>query len=197
MRRFFIIISLLPLLLLSGQKLDAQEFKKEITIGWAGNTYGDIDQILPYNDGMYMSSKPLEYIFDDYDGPTYVTGNIIAEINFIKKRRWVFSLAFAANGIWKNTYDNLTEQKTGRVSGFSATVMPQVRFNWINRDILKLYSSLGLGLTIGSFDDRSESWGSFQLGLLGIQVGRRFFVFGEAGCGMLYMGGKAGIGYRF
>lgn len=197
MRRFFIIISLLPLLLLSGQKLDAQEFKKEITIGWAGNTYGDIDQILPYNDGMYMSSNPLEYIFDDYDGPTYVTGNIIAEINFIKKRRWVFSLAFAANGIWKNTYDNLTEQKTGRVSGFSATVMPQVRFNWINRDILKLYSSLGLGLTIGSFDDRSESWGSFQLGLLGIQVGRRFFVFGEAGCGMLYMGGKAGIGYRF
>lgn len=197
MRRFFIIISLLPLLLLSGQKLDAQELKKEITIGWAGNTYGDIDQILPYNDGMYMSSNPLEYIFDDYDGPTYVTGNIIAEINFIKKRRWVFSLAFAANGIWKNTYDNLTEQKTGRVSGFSATVMPQVRFNWINRDILKLYSSLGLGLTIGSFDDRSESWGSFQLGLLGIQVGRRFFVFGEAGCGMLYMGGKAGIGYRF
>lgn len=197
MRRFFIIISLLPLLLLSGQKLDAQELKKEITIGWAGNTYGDIDQILPYNDGMYMSSNPLEYIFDDYDGPTYVTGNIIAEINFIKKRRWVFSLAFAANGIWKNTYDNLTEQKIGRVSGFSATVMPQVRFNWINRDILKLYSSLGLGLTIGSFDDRSESWGSFQLGLLGIQVGRRFFVFGEAGCGMLYMGGKAGIGYRF
>jgi hypothetical protein len=196
MRRFFIIISLLPLLLLSGQKLDAQEFKKEITIGWAGNTYGDIDQILPYNDGMYMSSNPLEYIFDDYDGPTYVTGNIIAEINFIKKKRWVFSLAFAANGIWKNRYDNLTEQKTGRVSGFSATVMPQVRFNWINRDILKLYSSLGLGLTIGSFDDRSESWGSFQLGLLGIQVGRRFFVFGEAGCGMLYMGGKAGVGYR-
>jgi hypothetical protein len=197
MRRFFIIISLLPLLLLSGQKLDAQEFKKEITIGWAGNTYGDIDQILPYNDGMYMSSNPLEYIFDDYDGPTYVTGNIIAEINFIKKKRWVFSLAFAANGIWKNRYDNLTEQKTGRVSGFSATVMPQVRFNWINREVLKVYSSLGLGLTVGSFDDRSESWGSFQLGLLGIQVGRRFFVFGEAGCGMLYMGGKAGVGYRF
>lgn len=197
MRRFFIIISLLPLLLLSGQKLGAQEFKKEITIGWAGNTYGDIDQILPYNDGMYMSSNPLEYIFDDYDGPTYVTGNIIAEINFIKKKRWVFSLAFAANGIWKNRYDNLTEQKTGRVSGFSATVMPQVRFNWINREVLKVYSSLGLGLTVGSFDDRSESWGSFQLGLLGIQVGRRFFVFGEAGCGMLYMGGKAGVGYRF
>ena len=196
MRRLFIIMSLLPALLLSSSELSAQEFTKEITIGWAGNTYGDLDNILPYNDGMSMGN-PLEYMFSDYDGPTYITGNIIAEINFIKKKRWVFSLAFAANGIWKNTYDNFTEQKTGRISGFSATVMPQWRFNWINREGMKLYSSAGLGLTIGSFDDEAESWGSFQLGLLGVQVGRRFFVYGEAGCGMLYMGGKIGVGYRF
>ena len=197
MKRLVIIITLLPALLLSSSELSAQEFTKEVTIGWAGNTYGDLDNILPYNDGMYMSSNPLDYIFSDYDGPTYITGNIIAEINFIKKKRWVFSLAFAANGIWKNTYDNFTEQKTGRISGFSATVMPQWRFNWINREGMKLYSSAGLGLTIGSFDDEAESWGSFQLGLLGVQVGRRFFVYGEAGCGMLYMGGKIGVGYRF
>ena len=197
MKRVVIITTLLPALLLSGQRLSAQEFKKEVTIGWAGNTFGDQDMLLPYNDGMYLSSNPLDYIFSDYDGPTYITGNIMAEINFIKRKRWVFSLAFAANGIWKDTYDNFTEQKTGRISGFSATVMPQVRFNWINREALKLYSSAGLGLSIGSFDGTAESWGSFQLGLLGIQVGRRFFVFGEAGCGMLYMGGKAGIGYRF
>ena len=196
MKRLVIIITLLPALLLSGQRLAAQEFKKEVTIGWAGNTYGDLDMLLPYNDGMSMGN-PLEYMFSDYDGPTYITGNIIAEINFIKKKRWVFSLAFAANGIWKNTYDNFTEQKTGRISGFSATVMPQWRFNWINREGMKLYSSAGLGLTIGSFDDEAESWGSFQLGLLGVQVGRRFFVYGEAGCGMLYMGGKIGVGYRF
>lgn len=196
MRRLFIIMSLLPALLLSSSELSAQEFTKEITIGWAGNTYGDLDNILPYNDGMSMGN-PLEYMFSDYDGPTYITGNIIAEINFIKKKRWTFSLALAANGLWKDTYDNFTEQKTGRINGFSATVMPQVRFNWINRDVLKLYSSAGLGLTVGSFDDESESWGSFQLGLLGVQVGRRFFVYGEAGCGMLYMGGKAGVGFRF
>ena len=189
-------MSLLPALLLSSSELSAQEFTKEITIGWAGNTYGDLDNILPYNDGMSMGN-PLEYMFSDYDGPTYITGNIIAEINFIKKKRWTFSLALAANGLWKDTYDNFTEQKTGRINGFSATVMPQVRFNWINRDVLKLYSSAGLGLTVGSFDDESESWGSFQLGLLGVQVGRRFFVYGEAGCGMLYMGGKAGVGFRF
>ena len=115
MKRLVIIITLLPALLLSGQRLAAQEFKKEVTIGWAGNTYGDLDMLLPYNDGMSMGN-PLEYMFSDYDGPTYITGNIIAEINFIKKKRWVFSLAFAANGIWKNTYDNFTEQKTGRIS---------------------------------------------------------------------------------
>lgn len=179
------------------QNLSAQEFRKEVTIGWAGNAFGDIDNLLPYNDNFSASGNPLDYIFSDYDGPTYITGNIMAEINFIRGKRWVFSLALAANGLWKNTYDNFTEEKTGRVSGFSATVMPQVRFNWINRDVLKLYSSVGLGLTVGSFEDESRSWGSFQLGLLGVQVGRRFFVFGEAGCGMLYMGGKFGVGYRF
>lgn len=197
MRRLFILIYLLPIFLLNDQTLTAQEFKKEITIGWAGTVLGDTDMLLPYNDKMSMSSNPLEYIFSDYDGPTYMTGNIMAEINFIKKKRWVFSLAIAANGIWKNTYDNFTEQKTGHISGFSATVMPQARFNWINEAHLKLYSSVGMGLTIGSFNGHEESWGSFQLGLLGIQVGRRFFVFGEAGCGMLYMGGKFGVGYRF
>ena len=168
-----ILLSLLPALFIGSQNLSAQDFRKEVTIGWAGNAFGD------------------------YDGPTYITGNIVAEINFIKKKRWTFSLAFAADGLWKNKYDNVTGQKTGRVSGYSATVMPQVRFNWINREVMKLYSSVGLGLSVGSFAENSETWGCFQLGLLGIQVGRRFFVFGEAGCGMLYMGGKFGVGYRF
>jgi hypothetical protein len=179
------------------QNAAAQEFTKEVTVGWSGTPLGDEENLLPYRDGMTMSSSPLDYMFSEYDGPTYMTGNFIAEINFLKRKRWAFSVAFAANGVWKDCHDPMTEAKLGRISGFSATVMPQVRFNWINREVLKVYSSLGLGLTVGSFDDRSESWGSFQLGLLGIQVGRRFFVFGEAGCGMLYMGGKAGIGYRF
>ncbi|MBR5833215.1 MAG: hypothetical protein IKY48_01380 [Bacteroidales bacterium] len=197
MRRALILLSLLPALFIGSQNLSAQDFRKEVTIGWAGNAFGDIDRLLPYRDRMSDGGEMLDYIFSDYDGPTYITGNIVAEINFIKKKRWTFSLAFAADGLWKNKYDNVTGQKTGRVSGYSATVMPQVRFNWINREVMKLYSSVGLGLSVGSFAENSETWGCFQLGLLGIQVGRRFFVFGEAGCGMLYMGGKFGVGYRF
>lgn len=62
MKRVVIIMTLLPALFLSGQRLSAQEFKKEVTIGWAGNTFGDQDMLLPYNDGMYLSSNPLDYI---------------------------------------------------------------------------------------------------------------------------------------
>jgi hypothetical protein len=197
MRRVLILLSLLPALIIGSQSLLAQDFKKEVTIGWAGTALGDIENLLPYNDRISSGGEMLDYIFSDNDGPTYITGNIIAEINFIKKKRWVFSLAFAADGIWKDKYDNTTGQKTGRVSGFSATVMPQARYNWIDREVMKLYSSVGLGLTVGSFEDKTQTWGSFQLGLLGVQIGRRFFVFGEAACGMLYMGGKFGVGYRF
>jgi hypothetical protein len=179
------------------QNAAAQEFTKEVTVGWSGAPLGDEENLLPYRDGMTMSSNPLDYMFSEYDGRTYMTGNFIAEINFLKRKRWTFSLAFAANGIWKDCYDPMTEAKLGRISGFSVTVMPQWRFYWKSNDIVKLYSSVGLGLSIGSFDGNSQSYGSFQLGLLGFQIGRKFFVYGEAGCGYLYMGGKFGVGYRF
>ena len=197
MKRSSAILLLVLVTLGIAQNAAAQEFTKEVTIGWSGTPLGDERMLLPYRDGMSMSSNPLEYMFSEYDGPTYMTGNFIAEINFLKRKRWTFSLAFAANGVWKDCHDPMTEAKLGRISGFSATVMPQWRFYWKSNDIVKLYSSVGLGLSIGSFDGNSQSYGSFQLGLLGFQIGRKFFVYGEAGCGYLYMGGKFGVGYRF
>ena len=197
MKRLSTIVLLVLMTLGVSQNASAQEFTKEVTVGWSGAPLGDEENLLPYRDGMTMSSNPLDYMFSEYDGRTYMTGNFIAEINFLKRKRWTFSLAFAANGIWKDCYDPMTEAKLGRISGFSATIMPQWRFYWKSNDIVKLYSSVGIGLSIGSFEDNSQSYGSFQLGLLGFQIGRKLFVYGEAGCGYLYMGGKFGVGYRF
>lgn len=197
MKRSSAILLLVLVTLGIAQNAAAQEFTREVTIGWSGTPFGDEQMLLPYRDGMSMSSNPLEYMFSEYDGPAYMTGNFIAEINFLKRKRWTFSLAFAANGVWQDCHDPMTEAKLGRISGFSVTVMPQWRLYWKSNDVVKLYSSVGLGLSIGSFDGNSQSYGSFQLGLLGFQIGRKFFVYGEAGCGYLYMGGKFGVGYRF
>ncbi len=197
MKRLYTIVLLAAVTLWSVPEAAAQEYTKEVSISWSGNPYGDQDNLLPWNGYMSMHNNPLDYMFSEYDGPTYMTGNFIAEINFLKRKRWTFSVAVAANGIWKDCYDPMTEARLGRISGFSATVMPQWRFYWKSNDVVKLYSSVGLGLTVGSFDDQSESYGSFQIGLLGFQIGRRFFVFGEGGCGYMYMGGRFGAGYRF
>ena len=197
MKRFYIIVLLVSAIFLYPQRTEAQEYSKEISISWAGTPLGDEETLLPYGEYLQLYDNPLEYMFSQYDGPTYMTGNIIAEIGFLKRKRWSFSVAVAANGIWKDCYDPLTDAKIGRSSGFSVTVMPQWRFYWKNSDLVKLYSSVGLGLSVGSFDDKTQSYGSFQLGLLGFQIGRRFFVFGEGGCGFLYMGGRFGVGYRF
>ncbi len=197
MKRLSTIVLLVLMTLGVSQNASAQEFTKEVTVGWSGAPLGDEENLLPYRDGMTMSSSPLDYMFSEYDGRTYMTGNFIAEINFLKRKWWTFSVAFAANGIWKDCFDPMTEAKLGRISGFSVTVMPQWRLYWKSNDIVKLYSSVGIGLSIGSFEDNSQSYGSFQLGLLGFQIGRKFFVYGEAGCGYLYMGGKFGVGYRF
>ena len=146
----------------------------------------DIDQIGRVGDYAFQK-RPIAFISPQLRSPICCPGNEYR----------TFSLAFAANGIWKDCYDPMTEAKLGRISGFSATIMPQWRFYWKSNDIVKLYSSVGIGLSIGSFEDNSQSYGSFQIGLLGFQIGRKFFVYGEAGCGYLYMGGKFGVGYRF
>ena len=132
MKRLYIIILLVWATLLNVHGIAAQDYTKEITLSWSGAPFGDEQTLLPYDGYMSLSDNPLKYMFSDYDGPTYMTGNIMAEINFLKRKRWTFSVALAANGIWKDSFDPLTDAKIGRISGFSATVMPQWRFYWKN-----------------------------------------------------------------
>ena len=197
MRRLLFIILLMPALILNSQSLNAQEFRKEITIGWAGSAFGDSDMLLPYNDRMSMSSNPLYYIFSDYDGPTYMTGNIVGEMNFHFKKWFTLSVEVAANMIWKNNYSSQTDEYIRTDRGYTFTLMPQARFNWVRKDIVRLYSSVGAGVRGGRFDERGDLLLAAQLVPVGINVGDRLFGFTELGVGTLYLGGMFGIGYRF
>jgi len=76
--------------------------------------------------------------------------------------------------------------------------VPQCRFNWLRRDLVKMYSSIGVGFLAGQ-----DMYDEFlilpvgQVSPVGIEVGRKVFGFCELGIGMLYTGAKAGIGFRF
>ena len=99
--------------------------------------------------------------------------------------------------MWKDVHDVVSGNKSGRVSGCILTVLPQAKFTWVNREMVRLYSSLGLGVTAGEFDGVSDCYLAGQAVLLGISVGRRLVGFAELGSGSMYMGGMIGVGYRF
>ena len=177
---------------------DKVKYPYEVRLGWCGYpTADDNDFVGVNNHGFYSYDSSISDIFSDYDGPTYMTGNIVGEMNFHFKKWFTLSVEVAANRIWKHTYYSQTDEPKSRVRGYTATLMPQARFNWIRKDIVKVYSSVGLGVRAGKFDDRDDALIAAQLVPIGINVGGRVFGFAELGFGTLYVGGMFGIGYRF
>lgn len=79
--------------------------------------------------------------------------------------------------------------------------MPVVRFTWLNRRWVRMYTSLGLGATFATgVDYETERFNddlfAFQFTPIGISVGRSLFGFAEVGVGAqgaLMMG----VGYKF
>ena len=201
MKRTILMIALLSCVLVAGaQNLSGQELphRYELRLGWSGYPVGDDNPFVGVNNhGFYSYDTSISDIFSEYDGTTYMTGNIVGEFNVHFKKWFTLSVGFAANGIWKDVYSSQTDIKLRRENGWTATVLPQARFNWIKKEVVKVYSSVGAGVRAGSFDERADILIAGQLVPIGINVGKKVFGFAELGIGTVYIGGMFGIGYRF
>ena len=206
MKRFiYILTAALSLTLAAASDAQAREkgtselpYKYEFRLGICGYPTLDYENFTHfYYDSPYYNGTPIKDLFSEYDGPTYMTGNIMASLDVHYRKRVTLSLGLATNGIWSNKYDPLTDLKTRHVSGVVVTALSQVKLNWVAREVVRVYSSLGMGITGGKFDDLSDAYLAGQAVLLGVSVGRRFVGFAELGSGSMYMGGMVGVGYRF
>ncbi len=196
MKRYMIIIAAVMTFLLSGtaQAQETDMPKYEFRLGWSGYPTMDYDN---FTVRPSYTDTPIKDMFSDYDGNTYMTGNIMAAFDIRMKKWFTFSIGVAADGVWKDVHDAVSGNKVGRVNGCIFTVLPQAKFTWVNREMVRLYSSVGLGITAGGFDGTTDTYLAGQAVLLGISVGRRFVGFAELGSGTMYMGGMIGVGYRF
>ncbi len=139
-----------------------------------------------------------------FDGPTYTTGAINLSYGYRFRRWFDFGVLFSYNTEYKRQFDALTGDYLHRIYQHHITIMPTVRFTWLNRKWLRMYSSLGMGVTFGvqSITEKQQLYDTdrlafgFQCTCLGITVGKSFFGFAELGVGAK---GTAvfGIGYRF
>lgn len=173
-------------------------FDYEVRLGWGG--YPALDEIYfdssqYYSPQQYRSS--ISSLYSDYDGPLYSTGAIYADFSFLFKRWFSLSLGINCDILFGNTYNALTGKKTGNRNVSVFTLIPQARFYYLNREYVRMYSSIGAGLVCGVSRESQELMPAFHVALLGVTVGRKLFGFAEVGTGSIYAGIMAGIGVRF
>ena len=179
-------------------------FKYEVTLGWAG--YPILDDYMWGNgwgcsaceemaDIYYMGQ--LGNIYKTVNGGEYMTGLISGEFNIHYKRWFTLSLEAGVNGIWGSRYNKLDGSQVDKMHGAAVTLLPQAQFNWLNTKNVRLYSSAGLGLALGGYDNEFQAYVAAQFTPIGITAGQKVFVFAEQSLGTAYLGGKFGVGYRF
>lgn len=179
-------------------------YKYEVSIGWGG--YPIVDdytwgggwgcQACREMIALHQSNN-LAHLYRTVNGGEYMTGLISGEFSVHFKRWFTLSVEAGVNGIWGSRLNKLNGEVVERMHGAVFTCIPHAQFNWLNRKNIRLYSSVGLGLSVGAYDNYAEAYPAAQLTPIGITAGRKIFFFAEQSIGTAYMGGKAGVGYRF
>lgn len=195
-----------------GTRREAAGFDYEARVGIGGfPIYGVSDF------GQCGSSGFFGYYFDadpSYDdtlagiylpglGTGYVTGVFSAEVDFNIKRWFTLTLGIGVNSAFQDVFDPMDGGKMGRNHCTTVSIVPEARFNWLNRDVVRLYSSVGIGLGMDvvrkvTYDGPDTGYFPvIQLTPAGISVGRKVYWFAEYGVGLQYIGGMTGVGVRF
>jgi len=152
--------------------------------------------VLPANELLDVLSiivtAPLIAITGTYDSKSYsgaVTFSYYNKVSKVTRVGISYSVDFFDADIIVN------HSNVGRGKGSYHTIMPSAKFNWLNRDVISLYSKISAGIQImtaqNSFKQGQPYQASsstdydftMQFSPLGIEVGKTFAVFGEAGIG--------------
>jgi len=106
-------------------------------------------------------------------------------------------------GFFGSFKDLYTDQKVGDYRDHFISIMPAVRFSYLNREHFTLYSGIAGGVALEyskSYPDYKahNNHLAFQLTLFGVSAGsQRWFGFAELGCGFKGGYANAGFGFRF
>jgi len=172
-------------------------FVPRLSIGTVSESY--TDRFYSDNYQSYAYDYPLAYYYSNIDTRLYHTGSFIASLDLILSKRCVVSLELGSTFLKQNVFisnDEFFHKKCAVVS-----FVPQFKFYYLTRPIVRLYGTIGIGVTkyFGSYISSSLKKLNMaaQFTPFGIEIGRTFFGFAELGIGNLYTGARAGIGYRF
>ncbi len=217
MRKFILtVLALSCVVCASGQSVFKLK-KHEFAVGgsfYAGHNFIEDVWFASDTDPSYSSSSPAYETGDItsvYANPSYYNQKISNTwwVSYTYNFTNVFALQFlfAYDAVWQNTYSWWDGSKQSKRVENYYTPMVVARFSRLNRSIVRLYSSVGVGITYlqdnytsyNYIPSGSQYWTKFalQIAPVGITIGKKLFGYAEIGIGNIYEGGCAGIGYRF
>ena len=151
--------------------------------------------------GIYESSK--------YYSKEISTGTWTAAYAYNFSRILALQGSVSYEGGWNKFYNWETHGLAYVSSDNYITLMGTLRVTWLNRKLVRLYSSFGMGAAVEMVrkieSSTSPYWNpvttnvrfAFQACPIGISVGKKLYGLAEAGIGHQYVGACLGIGYRF
>jgi hypothetical protein len=164
----------------------------ESSFSWADNgglcfmCCYDIDIMGPILD--LDDIKPISHKYTT--GPLWVG----AALNITK--RWDLGGSLIYDRFWQDYVE-------GKISGSYCSMQAMVRFNYVNRDWVRFYSSLSVGghlvthkEELSVLERKSELVPDMHFNCLGLSVGKTVFGFAEFGIGARGLI-SGGVGYRF
>ncbi len=173
-------------------------FRHEIRLGWGGVPVFHMMLAGPgYDVNSDIYENLASSLYGEFSGPVYMTGNVGLEYSYSFRKWFALSVNVGMNGIYGRRYDKVTGLRTGLDFGAVFSFFPQVRFSYLNRKYVKLYSALGAGVTVTAFDKYAELLPAINFVPIGITAGRRVYGFFELCAGTVVFGCSAGIGVRF
>lgn len=96
----------------------------------------------------------------------------------------------------RNKYNGETYEITAHHRAYNAAAIFNIHFGWLRRDIVELYSSIGVGIATRIERHNGLVVPMFDATFIGLSVGRKVYGFVELGGG-ISGAARAGIGVRF
>ena len=131
-----------------------------------------------------------------YDTPTYIVTPISLEYSYYAKKWLSVGCKTSFTALFSDVRNIATDERLYRNNSYVASAILTLRFDYLRREYVQMYSTVGMGLSARfKYDDGILS-PMYDFTLVGISIGKSFYGFGEIGGGITGLF-RCGFGYRF
>lgn len=140
------------------------------------------------------SDKLAQYRY--YTTPTIMVTPISVEYNYYVKKWLTVGGRATFTSLYNEVRNIATDERLYANGSYAVGLILNVRFEYMRREYVQMYSAVGLGLAARLEYNRGIMTPMYDFTYFGIVVGKGFYGFAEIGAGLSGCA-RAGIGFRF